>query len=79
MRVLFVEHMFDRVGSGGSALRPVAAGDCEVFGSGVPAGLDEMTPGPERGVVLSGLEVDALCGHDRVVVLEACLRMASHC
>jgi hypothetical protein len=45
---------------------------------GVPAGLDEMEPGPFLGIVLSGIDVDRLCGHDRITVLRARQRMASH-
>ena len=45
---------------------------------GVPAGLDEMEPGPFLGIVLSGIDVDRLCGDDRITVLRARQRMASH-
>ncbi len=44
----------------------------------VPPGLDEMAPGPVLGAFLSGVDVDALSGYDRVVVLRAHQRMASH-
>jgi hypothetical protein len=47
--------------------------------SGVlPRGLDEMAPGPGLGVILSGLRVSELSGHEQVVVLRAHQRMASH-
>jgi len=45
---------------------------------GVPAGLDEMEPGPFLAIVLSGINLDRLCGNDRIVVLRARQRMASH-
>ncbi len=44
----------------------------------IPPGFDEMTPGPVLGAFLSGVDVDALSGYDRVVVLRAHQRMASH-
>ncbi len=44
----------------------------------IPPGLDEMSPGPVLGVFLSGVDVEALSGYDRVVVLRARQRMASH-
>ncbi len=46
--------------------------------SGVPAGLDEMEPGPFLGIVLSGIDIGRLRGTDRVTVLKARQRMASH-
>ena len=45
---------------------------------GVPPGLDEMAPGPVLAAFLSGVDTDALSGYDRVVVLRAHQRMASH-
>ncbi len=44
----------------------------------IPAGLDEMKPGPVLGALLSSIDVRSLSGHDRVVVLRAMQRMASH-
>ena len=45
---------------------------------GVPAGLDEMEPGPFLGIALSGIGLDRLSGDDRVTVMCARRRMASH-
>ena len=45
---------------------------------GIPAGLGEMEPGPFLGVVLSGIDLDQLSGDDRVTVMCARQRMASH-
>ncbi len=45
---------------------------------GIPAGLDEMEPGPFLGIVLSGVDLDLLSGNDRIAVLRARQRMASH-
>ena len=45
---------------------------------GIPEGLDEMEPGPILGLFLSSIEMDALSGHDRVVMLRAHQRMMSH-
>jgi hypothetical protein len=44
----------------------------------IPAGLDLMPTGPALGAILASIDVDALSGHDRVVVLRAQQRMASH-
>ncbi len=44
----------------------------------IPPRLDEMAPGPVLGVFLSGVDLDRLSGYDRVVVLRARQRMASH-
>ena len=44
----------------------------------IPDGLDEMEPGPELGEFLSTLDLGVLSGFDRVVVLRAFQRMASH-
>jgi hypothetical protein len=44
----------------------------------IPTGLDEMTPGPQLGAVLAHIDVGAVSGYDRVVVLTAHQRMASH-
>jgi hypothetical protein len=45
---------------------------------GIPAGLDETEPGPFLGIVLSGIDLDLLSGNDRITVLRAHQRMASH-
>ncbi len=42
------------------------------------ASLDQMEPGPFLAIVLSGIDLDALCGDDRITVLRARQRMASH-
>ena len=44
----------------------------------VPRGLDQMVPGPVLAGWLSSLEVHRLSGRDRVTVLRAHQRMASH-
>jgi hypothetical protein len=44
----------------------------------IPAGLDGMAPGPELGAVLASIDVNAVSGYDRVVVLKAQQRMVSH-
>ncbi|MEA2011076.1 MAG: DUF222 domain-containing protein, partial [Actinomycetota bacterium] len=46
--------------------------------AGIPVGLDEMEPGPFLGIVLSGIDLDVLQGTDRITVLKARQRMASH-
>jgi len=45
---------------------------------GIPPGLDRMEPGPVLAGFLSAIDVAALSGHDRIVVLRAHQRMASH-
>ena len=45
---------------------------------GVPVGLDAMAPGPVLGAILDSVDVDRVSGHDRVIVLRAQQRMASH-
>ena len=50
----------------------------EPLGAGLPAGLDTMTPGPVMASWLSAIDVDALSGYDRVVVLRAHQRLATH-
>jgi len=50
---------------------------CGGVGS-VPAGLDEMPPGPVLGGFLASIDVDRVSGHDRVVVLRALARQAAH-
>ena len=44
----------------------------------IPPRLDEMAPGPVLGAFLSSIELERLSGYDRVVVLRARQRMASH-
>jgi hypothetical protein len=44
----------------------------------IPDRLDQMAPGPVLGAFLSSLDVNALSGYDRVVVLRAHQRMVSH-
>jgi hypothetical protein len=44
----------------------------------IPPRLNEMAPGPVLGVFLSGVDPERLSGYDRVVVLRARQRMASH-
>ena len=44
----------------------------------LPAGLDQMAPGPGLGELLSTVDLSRLSGFDRVVVLGAHQRMASH-
>ena len=49
----------------------------EEFAS-IPSDLDEMKPSPELAAVLAGIDVDRLSGYDRIRVLRAEDRMASH-
>ena len=44
----------------------------------IPARLDAMEPGPVLAAWLSSVDVDTLSGYDRVVVLRAHQKMASH-
>lgn len=44
----------------------------------IPADLNEMEPGVHLAAILSGIDVAELSGHDRIVVLQAHQRMASH-
>lgn len=44
----------------------------------IPPGLDQMTPGPVLAGFLSAIDVTTVSGYDRVVVLRAHQRMASH-
>jgi hypothetical protein len=44
----------------------------------IPADLDRMPPGPALGAFLSSIELGRISGHDRVVVLRALQRQASH-
>lgn len=45
---------------------------------GVPSNLDDMAPGPVLGAFLSSVDVHKISGHDRVLVMRARQRMASH-
>jgi hypothetical protein len=44
----------------------------------IPDGLDQMDPGPVLAAFLSAIDVSLVSGYDRVVVLRAHQRMASH-
>ena len=44
----------------------------------IPAGLDEMEPGPVLAAFLAGIDSGMLSGHDRVVVLRARSRLIAH-
>jgi hypothetical protein len=44
---------------------------------GIPARLDDMSPGPVMGAFLASLDVSKLSGHDQIVVLRAHQKMAS--
>ena len=44
----------------------------------IPPGLDQMKPGPALAAFLSSIDVSSVSGHDRVVVLRANQKMASH-
>ncbi len=55
--------------------------ECEYGTDGfetIPSGLDEMEPGPELAGVLASIDVTTVSGYDRIVVLKAHQRMASH-
>jgi len=45
---------------------------------GIPARLDDMSPGPVMGAFLASLDVSKLSGHDQIVVLRAHQKMASY-
>ena len=44
----------------------------------IPVGLDSMEPGPVLAGFLASVDVTRLSGFDRIVVLRAHRRMASH-
>lgn len=44
----------------------------------VPGNLDDMAPGPVLGAFLSSVDTTRISGHDRVLVMRARQRMASH-
>ncbi|MFO7548768.1 MAG: DUF222 domain-containing protein [Acidimicrobiia bacterium] len=84
-----IEHMFDHVPAVRNRSDPWEAEwevgwellhGCPppVEGHVIPPGLDMWEPGPVLAAILSSIEVDALTGHDRVVVLRAHQRLASH-
>jgi hypothetical protein len=45
---------------------------------GIPAGLDDVPPGPILAAWLSVIDVERLSGYDRIVVLRAHQRLATH-
>jgi hypothetical protein len=45
---------------------------------GIPAGLDEMEPGPILAAFLASIDVTRVSGYDRIVVLRAHQRLVSH-
>ncbi len=47
-------------------------------GADIPAGLDVLPAGPFLAALLASISVAGVSGHDRVVVLRARKRMASH-
>jgi len=49
-----------------------------LVGEGIPPGLDQMVPGPVLAAFLSSIDVNTVSGYDRVVMLRAHQRMASH-
>jgi hypothetical protein len=49
-----------------------------LVGDGIPPHLDEMAPGPALAAFLSSVDVNTVSGYDRVVMLRAHQRMASH-
>jgi hypothetical protein len=44
----------------------------------IPSILDDLQPGPELGGILACIDIDELSPHDRIVVLRALQRQASH-
>ncbi len=50
----------------------------EIEANSIPADLDTMSPGPVLAGFLASIDVDKVSGFDRVVVLRAHQRMASH-
>jgi hypothetical protein len=44
----------------------------------IPAGLDDIPPGAVLAAIVSSLNVNRLSGHDRIIVLRAHQRLASH-
>lgn len=59
---------------GGLELEELFAHECEI----IPMALDSMAPGPALAAILSSVDAGRLNGYDRVVVLRARQRMASH-
>jgi hypothetical protein len=50
----------------------------DIEDAGIPQGLDEMPAGPVLAATLTTIDVSTLSGRDRVVVLRAHQRLASH-
>ncbi len=48
------------------------------YDEGIPAGLDEMEPGPILAAFLSGIDVNRISGYARIIVLRAHQRLVSH-
>ena len=48
------------------------------YDEGIPAGLDEMEPGPFLAAFLSGIDVTRISGYARIIVLRAHQRLVSH-
>ena len=69
-----IERMFDP--EYGYIADEVMAGDNTA--TWIPAGLDEMEPGPFLAAILEHTNVADLSGYDRIVFLRAQQRMASH-
>ena len=44
----------------------------------IPAGLDQIAPGPTLAQALAAIDIDTVSGYDRVTVLRAHQRMVSH-
>lgn len=51
---------------------------CSLTDDTIPAGLDEIEPGPMLAALLAQIDVDRVDGFDRVVVLRAHARMVAH-
>ncbi|MFZ0626216.1 MAG: DUF222 domain-containing protein [Acidimicrobiia bacterium] len=59
-------------------LSPEASLESPEEGASIPVNLDEMAPGPVLAAFLSTVDLSSISGYDRVVVLRAYQRMASH-
>jgi hypothetical protein len=70
--------MFDTCRSVADLETDLGGSDRRSAESSLPAGLDSREPGPELAALLSTVDVDQLSPGDRVVVLRAYQRMASH-
>ena len=60
------------------AALPLIPDDDATTASAISPVLGDLEPGILLGAVLSSIDVRALSGHDRVAVMAACQRMASH-